>query len=847
MGFVLSLDQIISVGASRAGGKAYNCAWLKQLGMPVPDGAVLTADGMDSPAGLAELDAWLGRQPTEILWAVRSSAADEDSAGHSFAGIHETRLNVPRHLVVEAVGACWSSVQSARALAYRRAVGLPTEGVRAGVLIQEMVQPVVSGVAFTLDPIAGAREELVISASWGLGEAIVSGLVEPDEYHVRKSDCAVMQQRLGGKRYRVLAEQGVSRLAETREDERAKPSLRDEQVRELAGLLVRLEQHFGAPQDVEWCHDGRQFWILQSRPVTTQLRANAPNILWTRANVREVLPDLPSPQTAAFCINLLNSAFERFYGRLLAPESELGPVARVFFGRVYFNLTRLLSIGARVNTPPAVLLRAMGHPERIRPEDEVVTPASPGQRLRALPDALRLASRQVVLPWRIRREFAGLRRFLSEFEIPPAASLPEADLWARMARWKGSTEGTLEAVLTLGGVALFETNLQGICRRVGFPYERLAPVLAAGEKSVSAQQAFDLLALARSARQEARAHEFFLHQPPAFERWREELRGTAFLPQFEEYLAKYGHRGAQESDWALPRYREDPAPLLAAVGVHLRAEDTPAPEAILARQQADADRAWQDFRAHLRLWQRPGLLPLTRWLMGRIKRMYVWREQLRSEMMRVGAALRLWHLALGARFVARGALAQPEDYFFLTHEEVEQAVAGTLPADELRARVVRRRAERAQWEKLEMPLLLRESDLPALIRRANASLPETEVSLLQGLCVSPGCAEGEVVVLRDPTDFARMRRGAIIVAPATDPAWTPLFTLAAGVIVEVGGTLSHASLVAREYGLPALANVKDATRLLKDGDRVWLDASGGFVQVRIRALDADKRAQAMNC
>ncbi|MBI4481301.1 MAG: hypothetical protein HY652_00285, partial [Acidobacteria bacterium] len=509
-------------------------------------------------------------------------------------------------------------------------------------------------------------------------------------------------------------------------------------------------QHFGAPQDIEWAHDGRQFWILQSRPVTTALPRPAPEIEWTRANVREGLPDLPSPQTLVFCIILLNNAFERFYGRLLAPESELGPVARVFFGRVYFNLTRLLSVGARVRTPPAVLLRAMGHPERIRPEHEVVTPASPRQRLRALPDALRLASRQVVLPWRIRREFGVLRRFLSDFEIPPAASLSEAGLWAPMARWKDSSKDTLEAVLALGGVTLFEMNLQGICHRVGFPYERLPPVLAAGEKSVSAQQAFDLLALARSARSETQAREFFLRPSPAFERWREGLRDTAFLPQFEEYLAKYGHRGAQESDWALPRYREDPSPLLAAVGAHLRAEDTPAPEAILAHQQADADRAWEDFRAHLRPWQRPVLLLLARWLTGRIKRMYIWREQLRSEMMRVGAALRPWHLALAARFVARGALAQPEDYFFLTVEEIEQAVAGALPADELRARVARRRAERAQWEKLEMPLLLRESELSALIRRANASLPETEVSLLQGSCVSPGCAEGEVVVLCDP-------------------------------------------------------------------------------------------------
>lgn len=841
MGFLRSLDQVAASDAPRVGGKAYNCARLKQAGVPVPDGLALPAGAAADPAAQDELRAWLARFPAGVLLAVRSSAADEDSAGHSFAGIHETRLNVPREHVLEAVRACADSVRSPRALAYRRALGLPTDSVAAGVLVQVMVQPVAAGVAFTVNLVTGAREEMVINASWGLGEALVSGLVEPDEFRLRKSDGEVMARRLGTKGFRAVAELGVTRLVQVSEEEQSRPTLSDEQLRALAALLVRLENQFDASQDVEWCHDGRQFWILQSRLVTAAPRAT-PDIEWTRANVREVLPDLPSPQTAVFCINLLNNAFERFYGRLLAPESELGPVARVFFGRVYFNLTRLLSIGARVNTPPAVLLRALGHPERIRLEDEVVTPASPSQRLRALPDALRLAGRQVVLPWRIRREFAVLRRFLSDFEIPPAAFLSEADLWARMFRWKDSSEGTLEAVLALGGLTLYEMNLQGICRRVGFPYERLGLLLAAGEKSVSAQQAFDLLALARSARSETQAREFFLRPSPAFERWREELRGTAFLPQFEEYLAKYGHRGAQESDWALPRYREDPSPLLAAVAVHLRADDTPAPESIRARQQAEAARAWEDFRAHLRPWQRPVLLPLARWLLGRVKRMYAWREQLRSEMMRVGAALRPWHLALAARFVARGALAQPEDYFFLTVEEVEQAVVGALPADELRARVARRRAERAAHAQIEMPLLMRESELPALIRRANATLPETELTLLEGLCVSPGCAEGEVVVLRDPTEFSRMKSGAILVAPATDPGWTPLFTLAAGVIVEVGGTLSHASIVAREYGLPALANVKDATRLLKDGDRVRLDASGGFVQMLARAGAKGARA-----
>ncbi len=173
MGLVISLDQITPADAFRLGGKAYNCALLRQRGFPVPEGAAVVAEGMSSVAALAELDTWLSNLPPDVLLAVRSSAADEDSAGHSFAGIHETRLNVPRHGVAEAVRACWSSVQSARALAYRRAVGLSTEGVSAGVLVQEMVQPVVAGVAFTLDPITGALTP-VAGSPFSAGKGAVS-------------------------------------------------------------------------------------------------------------------------------------------------------------------------------------------------------------------------------------------------------------------------------------------------------------------------------------------------------------------------------------------------------------------------------------------------------------------------------------------------------------------------------------------------------------------------------------------------------------------------------------------------------------------------------------------------
>jgi pyruvate,water dikinase len=259
-------------------------------------------------------------------------------------------------------------------------------------------------------------------------------------------------------------------------------------------------------------------------------------------------------------------------------------------------------------------------------------------------------------------------------------------------------------------------------------------------------------------------------------------------------------------------------------------------DAIARRREAEAAAAWREFEARLTVWQRWTLLPRSRWTLRKLKRHYLWREAVRSDLTRVVSRLRVWHLVLAGRFVERGWIGRCDDYFLLRIGEVTQAVIDSQQGPGLRAIAARRAAQLAAERDLQLPLLMRESELPSLLAArvgahtlSSATAQSAAAGDLIGLCVSPGSVEAEVVVMRDPNEFATMRRGAILVAPATDPSWTPLFTLASGIIVEVGGVLSHASTIAREYGLPALANVKDATRLLKTGERVRLDASGGRV------------------
>ena len=314
----------------------------------------------------------------------------------------------------------------------------------------------------------------------------------------------------------------------------------------------------------------------------------------------------------------------------------------------------------------------------------------------------------------------------------------------------------------------------------------------------------------------------------AFADFRKRLAGTAFLEQLDRFLAAYGHRGRYESDWALPRLHENPAPVLFAVRGHLEGPPQNL-QAVADRQAADAAAAWQAFEARMTWWQRRTRLPRVRFELRRLKQQYVWREQVRSDLTRIVAHLRRWFLVLAERFVERRWIDRRDDYFLLRLDEIGAAIADPVKGASLRAIAARRAADLEAQRPMRMPLLMRESELPALVGASHVAAAAAEGRVLTGLCVSPGSVEAEVVVMRDPGEFASMKRGAILVAPATDPSWTPLFTLASGVIVEVGGMLSHASTIAREYGLPALANVKDATRVLKSGERVRLDASAGCV------------------
>src|SRR5262245_23379851 len=741
---ITPLDQITPEDESRSGGKAYNCARLRQAGFLVPDGIVVLAAATDDDVAAISDHPWFDALPSNTLFAVRSSGIGEDSAGQSFAGIHQTLLDVPRADLQHAVMTCRESALSPQALEYRRAKGLPLDAIQMGVLIQRMIHPVAAGVAFTVNPVSGASNELVVNSSWGVGEALVSGQVDPDEFVVRKTDAELLWARAGSK---------------GREESSPILSLTSDQIRELAGILLDIERYYGTPQDVEWCHDGSDFWIVQSRPITTG-QGSKNGIEWSRANLAEVLPNLTSPQALGAFEEMLNRAERQYLRKLIEPEERLGPVLKSFYGRLYFNLSQMRHLCGLLGAAPAELLRSMGHADTIQPADEKAAPPSIGTLLRTLPDLIRILRRHSRATHIIRVHETRTRRDLTRLRAGNPHALSDRELWKLVEDWIREAPDYMQTVLLLGGVMIHESPVRKICERAGFAYEHLVyPQLAVGERSVSAQQAYDLVSLADTARREPLVLQYLLNEPAGLSQMRRALRGTEFLKEFENFLATYGHRGIYESDWSLPRYSEDPTPLLKALRIHLEHPAETSVAEVAERQKRESAEAWAAFEKRLSPMQRWTTLPRVRKLIRKIKQYYVWREKVRSDLVKILAAVRKLHLVLAERFVERGWLEDRDHYFLIRLEEIEAVIKDQSAPETLRTFTTARIEEMARHGSIQMPLLMRESELADLIRTSGISSRSGDESQLIGHPVSGGCVEAEVVVVHYPSDFGRMKIG----------------------------------------------------------------------------------------
>jgi pyruvate,water dikinase len=542
--------------------------------------------------------------------------------------------------------------------------------------------------------------------------------------------------------------------------------------------------------------------------------------------MRELLPDLPSE----LFLSLLERVDWRECYRRLGTEMPAGTLVRAIEGRPYFNLSLIGAMMAKFGLSYDRFARWIGHGEEVA---EAAGPAArPFRALLLHPAAhLRAFVRQRRMPaearWFFDRVHARTRQLSAE---DPAAATDARILEACRELEASSRDFIYFLMAGFNRVTSKMLALELLLPRRASGARLVNAVVPAGEKNISVRQGLDLLRLAQLSRREGRTLQYLLEGKDDFRGYEKELEGTSFLPAFQDYLRRYGHRGIQETDPAMPLYRDAPGFLLKAIGAAGEDPRSPDPETLARRQEETAARAWRDLRRDLSLAER--LVPvrslLLRGAVRDLKEAIALRERIRFEGMRVAAELRRFLREAGRRLRARDLLGDSTDLFLLRLEEIEAVLSGRADGAQFPDIIRRRREERSRREAIPMPNLLRESEIGNLAARR--PLDPAGRGTFQGLPVGPGRIEGRVVVLEGPHQVDRVRRGDILVAPALDPSWIPLFTLASGLVVEMGGTLSHGSIIAREYGLPTVVNLPGITRALKSGDRILLDGSTGLVR-----------------
>jgi rifampicin phosphotransferase len=871
MQFISDLRHLSQDDSQRAGGKGANLAALLSADLPVPPAFVLLTDAYqefiaandlheplnqalfaahwNDPAGLEGSASHIeglflnGRMPAALAGqvsaayaalgrpavAVRSSATAEDLPSASFAGQYASLLNVATlDELLPAIRLCWASLWSARALQYRQRHQIAHASVRMAVIVQRMIPAVASGVLFTANPISGSRDEMLINAAAGLGEALVSGQVTPDTLVIDAATHQIKQMTSGDP---DPAGRG--------------PLLDPAEIAALAGYGAQVERLFGMPQDIEWVLAGGALHLVQSRPITSRAGpasaappqapgddswnraadlAPLPFDLWTRTNIGENLPFPVTPATETLLLDMFQPAAR--------PQARPTQGMRRFYGRLYFNEGAMLhNLAEEWGIPRRMLDKSWGS-RSWAPESERgrMRPLRLLRRLGGLARS-RLAARLKGRPLTAAEFFAQVERWTAEFGRQDLSALDAPAVWEQIALWRERGRAAFADNLRFNvSAAIGYAMLERLVRKWAADPGLLVDLIAAPDQVYSAEVGPALWRMAASLT-EAGLAPWLLETPPqqALARLESDPAAAAFRRQLADFLARHGHRCPNELEFYNPRWGEEPAQVIDLVSNYLRAEAQRDPVAAAEQQRRRADQARATILARLG----PGRRPIMRSALQRAQRAIATRDNSRYAMARIIYPLRQLYARLGQLWAAQGWIERAGDIFFFTVAEIGQRItpAPDRPAD-LRPLVAARRQAYEYWFAISPPDALSADGTPIIAAPADATC-------LQGLPASAGRVRGRARIVHNVQDALRLGAGDILITRATDPGWTPIFPLVSAIVLEVGGQLSHGAIVAREYGTPAVINVVGATRIIREGQLIVVDGSTGEV-----LLEADPADQA---
>ena len=850
------------------GGKGTSLARLYAAGLPVPDGFNLTTEaywkfvrendlqnvirealaGIDisQPASLKEAssrirEGFMAAQippdiASEVIMAysalpgqdpavaVRSSATAEDLPEASFAGQQETYLNVNGPAaVLEAAKKCWASLWTARAIGYRARQNIDPDQVALAVVVQLLVPAEAAGILFTANPVNGNPEQVVINAAWGLGEAVVGGMVTPDTLIMDKANGHIIDQTIADKRVMTVGVNGGTQEQPVPDSLKQVPVLDHEAAAALNRFAIRIENLYERPMDIEWALADGKLYIVQARPITALPTPQAPEgFEWSlpdpkgqymRASIVELMPDPLSPLFATLGMQAIEEGVNTILQDLFAMppgvlEDFMVSIDGYAYQRVSFSryqwwmmLSHMVPRFGRMLRNGVPYWQNVAHPRYVevtnRWSEKNVTSLAPGELI------------------------AGISELMDAFAHHLAALM-------------ASTMGP-----TAGSEGLFTKVYEKTALRPGDPS---APTFLMGFKSIPIKAEMAIFDLAQwcsnksglsayltTTPSEVIAARLDRTDPPAevsAEDWHEWLR------RFRDYLNHYGY-SIYDMDFSKPLPMDNPGPILENLKLFISGEGKNPYE----RQQAYSNRreeAVASTRARLRgvkLWAFDKAL---KWAQSQAPL----REDGIAEIGLAYPALRRMLRELGNRFVVAGAIQQPDDIYWLEVAEVQSTVVALEHGETLenRARAIQERKALWQMRKQLSPppqlppgKKLLGMEVEGMLAMSSDS---PQGNTIRGVAASPGQVTGVACVLHGPEDFDQMQAGGILVASITTPAWTPLFALASGIVTDIGGPLSHGSIVAREYGIPAVLGTGVATRLIQSGQCISVDGNTGVVTLQ---------------
>lgn len=867
--YVLGFQDIDKTKLMLVGGKGANLGELSRIeGITVPDGFCITTEAferifgdtssinelldqlsllkLDDRSKIAELSGkirsaiedthipqdiseevahHLSRLGAENAYAVRSSATAEDLPAASFAGQQDTYLNIiGKEAILKHISKCWASLFTERAVIYRLQNGFDHRKVLLSVVVQKMVFPQSSGILFTADPLTSNRKVSSIDAGFGLGEAMVSGLVNADTYKVRNGD--IIDKKISTKKLAVYAlKDGGTKEVAIEPDRQNKQALSDQQILQLERIGRRIEDHFGSPQDIEWCLVDNTFYVVQSRPITTLFpipEANdQENHVYLSVGHNQMMTDAMKPLGLSF-----------FLLTTRAPMRTAG-------GRLFVDATQILASPAGRHT----LINTLGPYDPLT-RDALVTLVERDGFIKSPP-----ADEKEQGPGG-GAKVASPAGFRSQIENDPAIA---SDL---IKKTQTSIEELKQDIQAKSGPALFDFILEDIQRlqKILFDPQSHAVSMAAmdasswinekmnewlGEKNaadtlsqsvpnnVTSEMGLALLDVADVIRPYPELIHYLQH-----------VKDDSFLDELVKYdggleardainafLSKYGMRCAGEIDITRTRWSEKPTTLIPAILSNIRNFEPGAGKRRFDQGLQEALQKEQELLARLK--QLPGgeekaeetkrMISMVRNFMGYreypkygiVSRYFVYKQALLKE---------------AERLVQANVIHEKEDVYYLTFEEFREAVR----THTLDYRIIsNRKDEYKVYEKLTPPRVLTSDGEIVTGKYNRENLP---AGAIVGLPVSAGVVEGRARVILNMED-ADLEDGDILVTSFTDPSWTPLFVSIRGLVTEVGGLMTHGAVIAREYGLPAVVGVENATRLIKDGQRIRVHGTEGYVEI----------------